>query len=487
MGDIKKGLVAVFVFGGLILFAIGLFLIGDRKKLFSGSVEIYAEWKDLGGLQNGAIVRVAGMNGGEITGIHLPPSPEQKFRVKFRILKDFLPILRTDSVATIETDGIVGNKLVEISSGTPKAPQVAEGGMIQAKEPYEFADLLKQASEVVDEVRKTMDETEDQLQEVLKTATTVVHQSEKLVNDVTPDAKRIIASTRKIADEVELIATGVRKGEGTAGKLFRDDALYNNARSITEDIRKTTLNVRELVDDAQKRDIVKDVKDTTTQIKNTSVEIKDMAKRANQMLQEFEPDKGQGTSLATDLRQTVAFANETMADFSENTEALKHNWFFRGYFKDRGFYDLDSISVEDYRAGRRAPGYPAQRAWVNAQDLLVQKDGQETLSDEGKRRLMEAMAQLLPAAKTNPIIIEGYARGANRTEQFVRSQERAHLVREYLVRMFMLRPNYVGVMQMGEVKPEQDGKPFEGVALVLFQPEPPAKKGESTAAAADGH
>src|SRR5688572_8578997 len=98
MGDFKKGLVAIFVFGGLILFAIGLFLIGDRKKLFSGSVEVYAEWQDLGGLQNGAIVRVAGMNGGEITAIDLPPAPEQKFRVKFRILKDFLPILRTDSI-----------------------------------------------------------------------------------------------------------------------------------------------------------------------------------------------------------------------------------------------------------------------------------------------------------------------------------------------------------------------------------------------------
>src|SRR6476619_3889553 len=128
MGDYKKGLVAIFVFGGLILFAVGLFLIGDRKKLFSGSVEIYAEWKDLGGLQNGGIVRVGGMNGGEITGINLPSSPDQKFRVKCRILKDFLPILRTDSVATIATDGIVGNRLVEISPGTTNAVALADGG-----------------------------------------------------------------------------------------------------------------------------------------------------------------------------------------------------------------------------------------------------------------------------------------------------------------------------------------------------------------------
>lgn len=469
MGDFKKGLVAVFVLGGVVLFAIGLFLIGDRKKLFSGSVEIYAEWKDLGGLQNGGIVRVAGMSGGEITNIDLPPSPEQKFKVRFRILKDFLPILRTDSIATIETDGLVGNKLVEISPGTAKAPQLSEGGTLQSKEPFEFADLVKQASEVVENVRKTVDESEDQLQEVLNTAKTVAKKTEQLVTDVTPDAKRIVASSRKVVDHVETIAARLQAGDGTVGKLLKDDQLYNNAKNITEDVRKTTSNVQELVADAKQRDIIKDVKDTTS-------EVKDMAKRANQALHELQPDKGEGSSIVGDLRQTIAFANETMSDFSENAEALKHNWFFRGFFNRRGFYDLDTISVEDYRAGRKAPGYPVQRVWVKYNELFTRHEDQETLTEAGKRRLAEAMSQLLPSAKSSPLIIEGYALGNNRTEEFVRSQERAQVVREHLLKTFLLRPNYVGIMQMGTVEPKPGAKPWEGVALVLFEPEAPQTK-----------
>jgi phospholipid/cholesterol/gamma-HCH transport system substrate-binding protein len=466
MADFKKSLVAVFVFGGLILFAIGLFLIGDRKRLFSGSVEVYAEWKDLGGLQNGAIVRVAGMTGGEVLSIDVPPSPDRKFRVKMRVVENLSPILRKDSIATIQTDGVVGNKVIEISGGSTRAEAIQDGGTIRSEEPFEFADLVKQASTMMQDVKKIVDETKVELGDVLDSASSVADKADQLITEATPDVKHITATSRRVADEVEVIATRVRKGEGTIGKFFRDEELYNQAKNITTDVGKTTSDVRGMIEEFRQRGVIEDVKQATT-------EVREMAQRANEAMSELQPEKGEG--LFTDVRETLSFANETMSDFSEASEALKHNWFFRGFFNKRGFYDLDSIPVEDYRAGQMAPGYPVKRVWMSSQQLFSLQDDREVLTEDGKREIAKAMAELLPGGKTNPILIEGYASGANRTEQFVRSQERAQLVREYVIKSFHLRPNYVGIMQMGQVMPPSGGQPWEGVAFVLFQPQPPAE------------
>src|SRR5688572_18745544 len=107
MGGNRSAIVGAFVIGGLLLFAVGLFLIGDRRMLFTDTFEVYAEFSQIGGLQNGAIVRVAGLDAGEVETIHVPGAPSAKFRVKFRIREDLHPLLRLDSVATIQNDGLV--------------------------------------------------------------------------------------------------------------------------------------------------------------------------------------------------------------------------------------------------------------------------------------------------------------------------------------------------------------------------------------------
>src|SRR5262249_31148092 len=94
--------VGAFVIGGVLVFAIGLFMIGDRRKMFSHNFEIHAEFAQLGGLQNGAKVRVGGMDAGEVLDIEVPATPASKFRVKMRVLQKLHPVVRVDSVATIQ-------------------------------------------------------------------------------------------------------------------------------------------------------------------------------------------------------------------------------------------------------------------------------------------------------------------------------------------------------------------------------------------------
>src|SRR5438045_9734089 len=109
MSASRQFAIGAFILGGVMLFAIGLFWIGDRRQLFSDNVEFYTEFSNVSGLARGAKVRVSGLDAGEVLELLVPPAPDSRFRVRFRVLSRFQPILRADSLATLPNDGFVGN------------------------------------------------------------------------------------------------------------------------------------------------------------------------------------------------------------------------------------------------------------------------------------------------------------------------------------------------------------------------------------------
>src|SRR3989442_11811866 len=141
--------IGVFVLGGVLLFAIGLFWIGDRRQFFSDNMELFTEFTNVSGLARGAKVRVAGLDAGEVVQIIVPPGPDLRFRVQFRVVTRFQPILRADSRASIQNDGLVGNKFLQVDAGTSAAAAVVAGATIPSREPIEISDLLAQASQTV--------------------------------------------------------------------------------------------------------------------------------------------------------------------------------------------------------------------------------------------------------------------------------------------------------------------------------------------------
>ena len=478
----NKTLVGVFVAGGLVLFTLALFLIGDRRQLFTESIELFAEFQEISGLQAGAPVRVSGGEAGEVVEIIVPPGPQATFRVRFRVTEQYHSVLRTDSVATILTDGLVGNKFMEVGAGSEQGRQVGDGDTIDSREPFDLSDIMQEVSDTITKVNESIDDVKGNINKTLEGTSNVVRHTDELIVRVSDDVEGVVASSRKIAGNVNNVIDRVNRGEGTVGKLFSDEQLYRNLKESTSDIHRTARNFRETTDrvnemvaEVKSRDIIADVKQTTQNVK-------DVTERARQAVEDFQPAQGEG--LAADVRQTLAHANETMIDFSENAEALKHNWFFRGFFKKRRFYDLENISVEDYKAGKQAPGWPAERVWLAAGRLFeIQSGGSEQLSEEGKKAIDQAMAKLLDRARTQPILVEGYAAEGLPAEQFTRSHRRAQLVRKYLMEAFFLRPNYVGIMQMSAVPSVLgDGKHWEGVSLVLFTDKPPDGQNRSKGA-----
>jgi phospholipid/cholesterol/gamma-HCH transport system substrate-binding protein len=147
--ETRNASIGLFVIAGLVLFGLGMFLIGDRHEVFARHREYYAEFLNLAGLTKGAKVRVAGMDAGEVLAIGVPDSPSSRFRIKFRIDNKLSGLVRVDSVAVIGTEGVVGDTFLSIRPGTAHAAEAAALSTIPGKEPTEISDLLTQGQSLL--------------------------------------------------------------------------------------------------------------------------------------------------------------------------------------------------------------------------------------------------------------------------------------------------------------------------------------------------
>jgi phospholipid/cholesterol/gamma-HCH transport system substrate-binding protein len=441
----RNALVGAFVIGGFALFAVGLFMIGNRRMLFGDTFRAYAEFASVAGLDNGAVVRVGGLQAGEVEGIQIPTSPSGRFRVRMRLRGDLRHLIRVDSLAAIQNDGLVGNKFVQIEPGTDTAPVVDEGGTIRSREPFDLADLLQQMSDTIDTVNKTIVEVQAEVTNALTSISSTAQTAEGLIADVGKEARSILASSDNVAANLKTIVADINAGKGTVGQLLKDDALHQRAKQIAADAERAMANVRQATEEARA---------AVTELRGKG---------------------GPVRGLTADLQQTLAAARDAMTDLAENSEALKHSFLFRGYFNRRGYFDLDDVSVEDYRNDvLAAGGRRALRIWIRA-DLLFERDpsGVDRLSDAGRIRVDSAMATFVKYPKSTLLVVEGYADGATAAERFLASRGRAQVVKDYILGKFGWDPAATTIMAMGnEADGSPDGTSWDGVAIAAFAPGP---------------
>jgi phospholipid/cholesterol/gamma-HCH transport system substrate-binding protein len=452
-----------FVVGGMLLFAIGLFLIGDRRMLFTRSAEFYTEFEQLSSLEAGAKVRVGGMDAGEIIEVRVPAGPGSKFRLKFRIIEKLFPVVRTDSVASIGTDGLLGSKFLQIDIGTTGI--ASPGYTLRSREPFEIGDLLSKIRETVTAIDATVGEVKGDVTDATQTVAEAAKHVDEIIFAAQAPIEKVTAAAARISVDTDAIIARVRAGEGTIGKLLNDDAVYNSLTRSADEVEQALVNVRRTSTDV--KDLVSRFKsgEIPADLERTVKNVSESSDRIKVLVAAFQPLPGGGEGVAGDLRATLGSAREAMSDLAENLDALKRSFFFRGFFKDRGFYDLGSLSPAEYQSKEFEKNVTKERTWVRQDDLFaVRANGSEELSAPGLKRLDAIMAHFLRFTTDRAVIVEGYAAAGTVDEQFLRARDRATKVRDYLIKKFTLSPDYVGVMPMGTVG--QDG---DGIALVLLK------------------
>lgn len=449
MSRARLAVVGAFLIGGFLIFAAGLFLIGDRRMLFSDRFEVNATFSKVTGVQVGSLVRLAGLTAGEVLEIGIPSRPSDHFTVRMRLREDLHHLVRTDSPCSIQTDGIVGATFIQLGRGTDAAPVVANGATLPGTDPVEFADLIQEGRDTFQVVRQEIMQLTGSAAGAINVLSTTADTTNSLIAHVDENFATLASGGRATLDDVRLavndakgVLERVKSGDGTLGRLLNDDALFERLKGIGDEGERTLRNVREMSD------------------------------RGKAMLEEFGGDGGTGQRLVQSLRATLTQAEEAISDLADGTEALKRNFLFRGFFRQRGFYDLDALTRDAYAAGAlEGNDRTALRVWIDQGVLFAQQaDGSERLTDEGRRRIDSVMADFLRYPRDSPLVIEGYASGIDEGAAYLQSADRGMIVRDYIRNRFRRRTTLVDFIPMGEraINSPSGDQRWSGVALTLF-------------------
>lgn len=304
----------LFVIFSAVILVITVYLIGQKRDIFSNTFNLKVKFGNVNGLQPGNNIRFSGINVGSVLAVEI--QNDSTIEVTLRIREDVRPHIKKNAMVTIGTDGLMGNMLVNISPGRGMAEMVNDG------------DLLNTYSRI---------KTDD----ILKTLTTTNENAAILTSDL-----------------VEIVQE-LKHGKGTVSYLLYDTTLRQQVFSTVSNLRMATIQTNEILSHLNQvaHNINEGdglagwiINDTTTEIKiKTTLEGLDKASRninssidnLNQMLSELGTGQGtipalmKDTAMVNDLRATLKNLNVGTGKFSEEMEALRHHFLFRKYFKDK--------------------------------------------------------------------------------------------------------------------------------------------------------
>jgi len=460
----RNFIVGLFVVIGLTLFTFGLFLIGNRHEAFAHHIEYYVEFVDLSGLAKGDKVQVAGMDAGQVVEVGIPTSPAGRFRIKVRINDVLRGLVRTDSTATIATEGVVGNTFLLIRPGSTMAPLAPPKATLASKEPIELADLLGQGQKVLTDVDDT-----------------VTH-ANGVLTSVGGNLNAALTSVRATVGNVNQVVVAVKDGHGPAGMLLRDDALagqikqaVSNAQTVSEHLNHVSSQADALMKDVGSRQFPQKIDTTLRSVNSAASNFDATSRQVLQTVSDATAPDTQGISAGVNLRETLSNLDTATANMADETEALKHNFLLRGFFRRRGYYNLSQLSPDRYRKDHVFTSAMNTRAWLPASELFeTDLSGAERLTAQGKTALDGALSESNGSFLAGPIVIEGYWAGSG-TEalQIARSHLRGDLVRRYLQNRFQIDGSNWGVVAMQSRPPDGLGhRTWDGVCIVALRPKP---------------
>jgi phospholipid/cholesterol/gamma-HCH transport system substrate-binding protein len=204
-----------FIIATLAILAAGIFIIGDRQYLFSSTYRLKAQFSTVVGLDEGAEVRVGGVHSGSVRRIDLPKTPTDKITVLMDLQPSTHDIVKQDSVAAIQTEGLLGNEYVSISFGSAHGLNVQDGDAIASQPPLVLADLIKKTDVILD------------------------------------SSKEALANTTVVTANLRAISAKINEGQGTIGALVNDKKMYTELDQTTVGLRDATVHAQAGIADFQ--------------------------------------------------------------------------------------------------------------------------------------------------------------------------------------------------------------------------------------------
>ena len=351
-----------FIVATVAILAVGIFIIGSKQYLFSSTYRLQAQFDNVEGLDEGGDVRVGGVHVGTVRKIVLPHKPGEKVTVVMDLQKATHEIIKKDSVASIETEGLLGNQYMAISSGSPRAADVREDDTIASQPPLEMSDLLLKASGLLD------------------------------------GSQQAIQNATRAAANLDSITAKINRGEGTVGALVNNKDLYNN------------------------------LEDTSSS-----------------------------------MRDTMTQAKAGVTDFQENMEALKHNFFVRGYFKNRGYEDSAELTENEIQG--LPQGTPVKEFDYPARQLFDKQDSAKLKNQKS----LNAGGEFLANNQFGfAVVVSATGMEGDNQKDLTLTEARAAVVREYLVENFGFDDSQLKTLGLGKQPDSNSGKDWGKVQILIY-------------------
>ena len=310
----QKLRLGLFVITGTVLFIVGVYLIGQRQNMFKRTFTISTYFQNVNGLQNGNNVRYSGIDIGTVKDIAMVN--DSTIKVEMSIDEKIITHLKKDAIATIGSDGLVGNMVLNIVPGKGDEPAISNGDTIESYSKIGADDILSTLS-------------------------------------VSSENAAILTS------DLLKITTAMIKGKGTVGLLLNDTIMAKDLKQSVTNLRNAsrsatnTLNELNTIISSLKTNnetvlgmLMNDtisgtkLKDIIGHLETSSIEIENVLSNVNTAVDDFNSsDDGaynfilKDTSLVNSLKSTLKNINEGSDKFNQNMEALKHNFLTRDYFR----------------------------------------------------------------------------------------------------------------------------------------------------------
>ena len=319
----------LFVLVGVGCLLAVLYLLGRQQNLFQSSLPVQADFRDVSGLLTGNNVRLGGITVGTVKKITIVN--DTTVRVTMNLNQDVQPILRRNAVASIGTDGLVGNTIINLTAGPGSGPPVQAGDVLATREQNNLDAMLATldvSNQNLVGITTGLREVTDKLND--SKALWALLSNEQLPADVRRSVRNAAATTAQLnaaATDVRQLISGVRRGQGPMGYLLTDEAFAGQVAHATRQLAGTS--------------------DT-------------LAATLNGLQRQLQAGGGPVQTLLTDtaaarqLRQTMRNVSQSTDKLNESMTALQSNFLLRGYFRRQAKQEARQAACEEARRARVA-------------------------------------------------------------------------------------------------------------------------------------
>lgn len=297
----------VFVAFAILLFVIAVYLIGSKNNYFNPSITIHTSFRDIRGLMEGNNVRFSGINVGSVKKIAMVA--DSAVLLDLSVSKDYAKFIYRNSVAEIGQEGLVGNKLVTISSGTPESGLIENGSYLKARKSIDYDKMLEESRDILTQIREAATG--------LKSVAQKIDQGKgdlgKLVNEntITTELQVSVTKLNTALTNIDGITRKINNGEGDLGKLINNNDITTNAQEILTGLKQTAQKADSTVGNLQKAtESINRGEGTINRLLNDSI-------------------------TAYKIDTAIFKLNNSLDQFTKTARAIEDSWFIRIFPKKK--------------------------------------------------------------------------------------------------------------------------------------------------------